>query len=119
MTDKTSDTGSAALTRRNFLEQFGLVGGSTLVMSAMRSWDLMAQAGPVPSCLADRTAPRWSSSAPVSSGIGSRIRARQARLQRVVCSRHATGSEASTGRCAAGNAHGARTWRGNAGLQLR
>jgi monoamine oxidase len=37
------------LTRRSFLEQFGLVGGSTLVMSAMRSWDLMAaQAGPRP-----------------------------------------------------------------------
>ena len=48
MTEKTSDTGSAALTRRDFLEQFGLVGGSTLVMSAMRSWDLMAQAGPRP-----------------------------------------------------------------------
>jgi monoamine oxidase len=37
------------LTRRGFLEQFGLVGGSALVMSAMRSWDLMAaQAGPRP-----------------------------------------------------------------------
>ena len=37
------------LTRRTFLEQFGLVGGSTLVMSAMRSWELMAdQAGPRP-----------------------------------------------------------------------
>lgn len=37
------------LTRRTFLEQFGLVGGSALVMSAMRSWDLMAaQAGPRP-----------------------------------------------------------------------
>jgi monoamine oxidase len=37
------------LTRRRFLEQFGLVGGSALVMSAMRSWDLMAaQAGPRP-----------------------------------------------------------------------
>ena len=36
-------------TRRGFLERFGLVGGSTLVMSAMRSWDLMAaQAGPRP-----------------------------------------------------------------------
>ena len=48
MTQKSSDTGSAPLTRRSFLEQFGLVGGSTLVMSAMRSWDLMAQAGPRP-----------------------------------------------------------------------
>jgi monoamine oxidase len=37
------------LTRRGFLEQFGLVGGSALVMSAMRSWELMAaQAGPRP-----------------------------------------------------------------------
>src|SRR5689334_10471642 len=37
------------LTRRTFLEQMGLVGGSTVVMSAMRSWDLMAaQAGPRP-----------------------------------------------------------------------
>jgi monoamine oxidase len=36
-------------TRRSFLERFGLVGGSALVMSAMRSWDLMAaQAGPRP-----------------------------------------------------------------------
>ena len=36
-------------TRRGFLEQFGLVGGSALVMSAMRSWNLMAQdAGPRP-----------------------------------------------------------------------
>ena len=38
-----------ALTRRTFLEQFGFVGGSTLVMTAMRSWELMAaQAGPRP-----------------------------------------------------------------------
>jgi hypothetical protein len=48
MTEKTSYAGNASLTRRNFLEQFGLVGGSTLVMSAMRSWDLMAMAGPRP-----------------------------------------------------------------------
>ena len=40
---------ASPLTRRTFLEQFGLVGGSALVMSAMRSWDLMAaQAGPKP-----------------------------------------------------------------------
>ncbi|MGE3844663.1 MAG: flavin monoamine oxidase family protein, partial [Vicinamibacterales bacterium] len=38
-----------SVTRRTFLEQFGLTGGSALVMSAMRSWDLMAaQAGPKP-----------------------------------------------------------------------
>ena len=30
------------LTRRRFLEQLGAVGGSSLVMSAMTSWDLMA-----------------------------------------------------------------------------
>src|SRR5688500_5144976 len=48
MTEKTSDAGSTPLTRRTYLEQCGLVGGSTLVMSAMRSWDLMAQAGPRP-----------------------------------------------------------------------
>ena len=37
------------LTRRRFLEQLGLVGGSSLVMSAMTSWDLMAgQAGQRP-----------------------------------------------------------------------
>jgi monoamine oxidase len=45
----TEGGGSFPLTRRGFLERFGLVGGSTLVMSAMRSWDLMAaQAGPRP-----------------------------------------------------------------------
>jgi monoamine oxidase len=43
-----SKTGSGPLTRRTFIEQFGLVGGSTLAMTAMRSWDLMAQAGPRP-----------------------------------------------------------------------
>ena len=50
MTVKQSGNGGGpSLTRRNFLEQFGLVGGSTLVMTAMRSWDLMAaQAGPRP-----------------------------------------------------------------------
>jgi len=31
-----------ALTRRRFLEQLGAVGGSSLVMTAMSSWDLMA-----------------------------------------------------------------------------
>ena len=50
MTVKQSgNVGGSAVTRRTFLEQFGLVGGSTLVMTAMRSWDLMAaQAGPRP-----------------------------------------------------------------------
>ena len=49
MTLKTVNSGAEPLTRRTFLEQFGLVGGSTLVMTAMRSWDLMAaQAGPRP-----------------------------------------------------------------------
>ena len=38
-----------ALTRRRFLGQLGVVGGSSLVMTAMTSWDLMAgQAGPRP-----------------------------------------------------------------------
>src|ERR1700704_1194693 len=41
--------GTFPLPRRSFLEQFGLAGGSALVMSAMRSWELMAaQAGPRP-----------------------------------------------------------------------
>src|SRR5712691_12396740 len=50
MTLKQSGSeGAGALTRRTFLELFGLVGGSALVMSAMRSWELMAaQAGPRP-----------------------------------------------------------------------
>src|SRR5689334_2449194 len=30
------------LTRRRFLEQLGMVGGASLVMTAMNSWDLMA-----------------------------------------------------------------------------
>ena len=33
---------SSVLTRRRFLEQLGLAGGTSLVMSAMTSWDLMA-----------------------------------------------------------------------------
>lgn len=38
------------LTRRTFLERLGVVGGSSLVMAAMQSWDLMAgQAGTRPS----------------------------------------------------------------------
>src|ERR1044071_4452978 len=37
------------VTRRRFLEQLGAVGGSSLVMTAMQSWDLMAgQAGERP-----------------------------------------------------------------------
>ena len=32
----------APLTRRRFLEQLGMVGGSSLVMTAMNSWNLMA-----------------------------------------------------------------------------
>ncbi len=37
------------LTRRRFLEQLGAVGGSSLIMTAMNSWDLMAgQAGARP-----------------------------------------------------------------------
>lgn len=38
------------LTRRSFLERFGMVGGSALVMSAMHQWELLgAQAGAKPS----------------------------------------------------------------------
>jgi len=33
---------TSSLTRRRFLEQLGAIGGSSLVMSAMSSWDLMA-----------------------------------------------------------------------------
>lgn len=33
------------MTRRNFLERFGAVGGTTLVMGAMTAWDLMAAQG--------------------------------------------------------------------------
>jgi monoamine oxidase len=48
MTTTHSD-GAWPLTRRRFLEQLGLTGGSALVMSAMQSWELMAaQAGPRP-----------------------------------------------------------------------
>jgi monoamine oxidase len=32
-----------SMTRRHFLERFGAVGGTTLVMGAMTSWELMAQ----------------------------------------------------------------------------
>ncbi len=39
----SSHKGPAAWTRRSFLERFGMVGGSTVLMAAMRSWDLMAQ----------------------------------------------------------------------------
>lgn len=47
--NKTHDIETGSLTRRGFLERFGLVGGSALVMSAMHSWDLLgAQAGPRP-----------------------------------------------------------------------
>ncbi len=43
-------TARTRLTRRRFLEQLGAVGGSSLVMTAMSSWDLMAgQAGERPS----------------------------------------------------------------------
>jgi monoamine oxidase len=40
-TKESSDTGSA-YTRRHFLEQLGLAGGASLVMTAMNAWDLMA-----------------------------------------------------------------------------
>lgn len=44
-----SRSGLPPVTRRRFLEQLGVVGGSSLVMTAMTSWDLMAgQAGERP-----------------------------------------------------------------------
>ena len=46
MPKKTSNATPQILTRRRFLEHLGAVGGSSLVMTAMTSWDLMAgQAG--------------------------------------------------------------------------
>ena len=43
---------SAPWTRRTFLERFGMIGGTSVLMTAMRSWNLMAQeAG---------TKPQWS-----------------------------------------------------------
>src|SRR5712691_13095902 len=46
MPKKRSTIAPPALTRRRFLEQLGVVGGSSLIMTAMTSWDLMAgQAG--------------------------------------------------------------------------
>ena len=39
---RSHSSGFPALTRRSFLEQLGAVGGSSLVFSAMTSWDLMA-----------------------------------------------------------------------------
>lgn len=39
---KRNSLGLPPLTRRGFLEQLGAVGGSSLVFSAMTSWDLMA-----------------------------------------------------------------------------
>src|SRR5437773_4693544 len=50
MPKKSSTPAFPVLTRRRFLEQLGVVGGSSLVMTAMTSWDLMAgQAGVRPS----------------------------------------------------------------------
>jgi monoamine oxidase len=46
MSKNGSTSAPTVLTRRRFLEQLGIVGGSSLVMTAMTSWDLMAgQAG--------------------------------------------------------------------------
>jgi len=45
----TRNSNDSALTRRRFLEELGLVGGTSLVMTAMNSWELMAgQAGQRP-----------------------------------------------------------------------
>src|SRR5215510_401687 len=46
---KRIGTEGVSLTRRNFLERLGLVGGTSLVISAMNAWELLgAQAGPRP-----------------------------------------------------------------------
>ena len=42
MPTKHSTSADSAVTRRRFLEQLGMVGGTSLVMTAMSSWDLMA-----------------------------------------------------------------------------
>jgi monoamine oxidase len=42
MSSHHSGTAFRPFTRRTFLQQLGVVGGSSLVMSAMSSWDLMA-----------------------------------------------------------------------------
>jgi monoamine oxidase len=42
MPRKTPTSPNTVLTRRHFLEQLGMVGGASLVMTAMSSWDLMA-----------------------------------------------------------------------------
>jgi monoamine oxidase len=42
MPSKKFTSPDASVTRRRFLEQLGLVGGTSLVMTAMNSWELMA-----------------------------------------------------------------------------
>jgi monoamine oxidase len=42
MIKRTSSAPQSVLTRRLFLERLGTIGGSSLVMSAMNAWDLMA-----------------------------------------------------------------------------
>jgi monoamine oxidase len=42
MTSKRDNAPDGAPTRRRFLEQLGMIGGSSLVMTAMNSWELMA-----------------------------------------------------------------------------
>lgn len=42
MASNRSSSSPGVLTRRGFLEQLGLVGGASLVMTAMNSWELMA-----------------------------------------------------------------------------
>ena len=43
MSPRSHRTTRPALTRRTFLEQLGAIGGSSLVMTALSSWDLMAE----------------------------------------------------------------------------
>ena len=93
---RSTADGVIPMTRRGFLERFGAVDGSTLVMSAMASWDLLGeQAGP--QARPDGQAERHQ---------GDRARRRTVRIDRratssassdttCACSKRATGSVAS------------------------
>ena len=110
----------AADTRRGFLEQFGLVGGSALVMSAMRSWELMAaQAGPRP--VLSGTAERDEGRDPRRGRVRDdrRLRAGQARIQRPHSRSARSRRRRELDAAARRDAHRSRPGRRNAGLQFR
>ena len=88
------DSIATPLPRRTFLERCGIVGGSSLVMSAMRSWELMAaQAGPRP-VLSGR---KRSSSAISYSALPRRRKASSMEVA-VVTSKHGVGTSDSSRR---------------------